>query len=79
MLKKQKYIGANNSNHVTKALRKKIIHGPRISNKRLREREREREREQIHLRLHIGNSKMPAKVYYVNPKETISPIWKRKL
>ena len=36
--RKQKYIRADNSNYITKALRKEIMHGSRLRNKLLRER-----------------------------------------
>ena len=39
--RKQKYIRANNSNFITKALRKKIMHRSRLRNKFLRERTNE--------------------------------------
>ena len=38
--RKQKYIRANNSNYITKALRKKIMHRSRLRNKFLRERKK---------------------------------------
>ena len=39
--RKQKYIRANNSNYITKALRKEIMHRSRLRNKFLRERTKE--------------------------------------
>ena len=54
--RKQKYIRANNSNHITKALRKEIMHRSRPQNKFLRE----REREQMNLRLPITNNEISA-------------------
>ena len=41
MLRKNKYIRANNSNYITKALRKEIMHRSRLRNKFLRERTKE--------------------------------------
>ena len=38
--RKQKYIRANNSSYITKALQKEIMHRSRLRNKFLRERER---------------------------------------
>ena len=39
--RKQKYIRANNSNYITKALRKEIMHRSRLRNKFLRDRTKE--------------------------------------
>ena len=50
--RKQKYIRANNSNYITKALRKEIMHRSRLRNKFLRE------REQKNLRLPIRNNEI---------------------
>ena len=50
--RKQKYIRANNSNYITKALQKKFMNRSRLRNKFLRE----RDREQNNLRLPITNN-----------------------
>ena len=52
--RKQKYIRANNSNYITKALRKEIMHRSRLRNKFLGERER------MNLRLAIANNEISA-------------------
>ena len=52
--RKQKYITANNSNFITKAFRKEIMHRSRLRNKFLRE------REQMNLRLATKNNKISA-------------------
>ena len=52
--RKQKYIRANNSNYITKALWKEIMHRSQLRNKFLRE------REQMNLRLPITNNEMSA-------------------
>ena len=52
--RKQKYIRANNSNYITKALRKEIMHRSRLRNKFLGE------REPMNLRLAIANNEISA-------------------
>ena len=53
-LREQKYIRANNSNFITKAFRKEIMHRSRLHNKFLRE------REQMNLRLPTTNNEISA-------------------
>ena len=52
--RKQKYIRVNNSDYITKALRKEIMHRSRLCNKFLRD------REQKNLRLPITNNEISA-------------------
>ena len=52
--RKQKYIRANSSSYIKKALRKEIMHRSRLRNKFLRE------REQKNLRLLITNNEISA-------------------
>ena len=52
--KKQKYIRANNSDYITKALRKEIMHRSRNRNKFLRE------RKQMNLRLSVTGNEISA-------------------
>ena len=54
--RKHKYIRANNSDYIAKALRKEIMHRSRLRNESLRE----REREQKNLRLPITSNGIPA-------------------
>ena len=52
--RKHKYIRANNSDYIAKALRKEIMHRSRLRNESLRE------REQKNLRLPITSNGIPA-------------------
>ena len=67
--RKQKYIQANNSNFITKALRKEIMQRSRLRNKFLRERTNESKT--------VYNKQR--KFITLKPKETILQIWTRKL
>ena len=67
----QKYIRANNSNFITKALRKEIMHRSRLRNTFLRERERTNESKIAYNR--------QRNICVSLLRKTTLPIWTRKL